>query len=180
MKNALRMTALPFALSLALLAGTAFAQSSTPASSSSTSAASTTSKTHAERRADRVEQQIDELHTQLQITDAQAKPWNAYAEVMRNNARNASEAFHQRAQKMPTMNADEVMKSYAQLAQMHADDMQKLSSAWSDLYAVLSPEQRQNADALFQQKAMKPRHSASHKKSAKPAGASSTAGAAGT
>ena len=179
MKNAIRKTAVPFALSLAVLAGGAFAQSTTPASSSSSSSTSGTTKTHAEKRADMVEQQINDLHEQLQITDAQSKPWNAYTEVMRDNARRASEAFQQRAQKMSTMNADEVMKSYAQLAQMHAEDMQKLSSAWSDVYAVLSTEQRQTADALFQHKAMKPHHGAGQKKAAKPAGASSSAPASG-
>jgi periplasmic protein CpxP/Spy len=175
MKNAIRKTAVPLALSLSLLAGGAAAQSTAPASSTSSSAAHSTTKTHAEKRADRVEEQINDLHEQLHITDAQSQQWNAYAEVMRDNARRASEAFQQRAQKMQTMNADEVMKSYAQLAQMHAQDMQKLSSAWSDLYAALSPEQRQTADALFQNKAMSPHHGM-HKKTAKPAGASSSAG----
>lgn len=181
MKNAIRKSALPFALSCALLAGSALAQSTTPASAtSSSSAAASASKTHAEKRADMVEQQINDLHEQLQITDAQSSQWNAYTGVMRNNASRASEAFQQRAQKMPTMNADEVMKSYAQLAQMHAEDMQKLSSAWSDLYAVLSPEQKQTADALFQHKALKPRHGMEHKKAAKPASASSSTTASGT
>lgn len=180
MKNAIRKTAVPFALSLALLAGTAVAQSTAPASSTSSSAAPSATKTHAEKRADMVEQQITDLHEQLQITDAQSKQWDAYTEVMRDNARRASEAFQQRAQKMSTMNADEVMKSYAQLAQMHAEDMQKLSSAWSDVYAALSAEQRQTADALFQHKAMKPHHGAQHKKGAKPAGTSSSAAASGT
>jgi hypothetical protein len=171
MKNAIRKTAVPFALSLALLAGGALAQTTAPAAASSSSTAHAASKTRAEKRADMVEQQIDDLHSQLQITDAQSKQWNAYAEVMRDNARKASDAFRQRAQKMSTMNADEVMKSYAQLVQMRADDTQRLASAWSDLYSVLTPDQRQTADALFQRKA-KPHHGA-HKKAAKPAGASS-------
>lgn len=173
MKNMLRKTALPFALSLALLAGGALAQSTAPASSASTAAPST-SKTHAERKMDRVEEQIDELHSQLQITDAQSKEWNAYTQVMRDNARKAASAFHDRAQKLPGMNADEVMKSYAQLAQMHADDMQHLASAWSDLYATFSPEQKQTADAVFQRKATTPHHGGAHKKSAKPASAASS------
>jgi protein CpxP len=179
MKNAIRKTAVLFALLLPLLAGIAAAQSTAPAPSTS-AASSSAVKNRAEKRADMVEQQINDLHQQLQITDAQTKQWNDYAEVMRDNARRASEAFQQRAQKMPTMNADEVMKSYAQLAQMHAQDMQKLSSAWSDVYATLSAEQRQTADALFQHKAMKPHHGAQHKKAGKPAGASSSAAPSGT
>lgn len=173
MKNAIRKAVVPVALSLAMLAGSAVAQSTAPASASSSSSVT---KTHAEKRADAVEQQITDLHTQLQITDAQSKQWDAYAGVMRDNARRAADAFHQRAQKMSTMNADDVMKSYAQLAQMHAQDMQQLSSAWSDLYAVLSPEQKQTADALFQHKTMKAHEKHSMHKAAKPASASSSAG----
>lgn len=173
MQNAIRKVAVPLALSLAMLAGGVSAQSMSPATSSSSSA-SHTSKTHAQRRADEIEQHINDLHSQLQITDAQSKQWDAYAQVMRDNARKAGEAFHERAQKMPTMNADEVMKSYAQLAQMHADDMQRLSSAWSDLYAVLSPEQKKTADSLFQNRHMKPHHGPRPHK-AKPASASSSA-----
>ncbi|WP_233841849.1 Spy/CpxP family protein refolding chaperone [Dyella sp. 2HG41-7] len=180
MKNAIRTAAVPFVLSLALLAGAAVAQSTAPASSGSSSAAPAASKTRAERKADMVEQQITDLHTKLEITDAQSSEWNAYADVMRNNARRASEAFQQRAQKMSSMNADDVMKSYAQLAQMHAEDMQKLSDAWSALYAKLSPEQKENADALFEQKAMKPHGKHSMPKSSKPAPGSSSAGASGT
>ncbi|RDS84938.1 hypothetical protein DWU98_03040 [Dyella monticola] len=175
MKNAFRKTAVPFVLSLALVAGTAVAQSTAPASPSSSSSMSSAGKTHAQRRADRVEEQINDLHEKLQITDAQSKQWNAYADVMRDNARKASDAFRQRAQKMSTMSADEVMKSYAQLAQMHADDMQRLSAAFSDLYSALSPEQRQSADALFQNKAATAHHGAAHKKMTRPASASSAA-----
>jgi hypothetical protein len=71
------------------------------------------------------------------------------------------------------------MKSYAELAQMHADQMQKLSSAWSDLYAVLTPDQKQTADTLFHYRPLRPRPGM-HKHTTKPASASSAASSSGT
>lgn len=171
MKSILRKAAIPLALSLTMLTCVTYAQN-TPPTSSASSTSTSAKKTHGQKRLDEVQQQIDTLHSQLQITDAQSKQWNAYAQVMRDNARKAAEAFQQRAQKMPTMNADEVMKSYARLAQMHADDMQQLSSAWSDLYAALSPGQRKTADELFRNRSMKPHHAPRASKT-KPASAAS-------
>ncbi|GLQ46650.1 hypothetical protein GCM10007862_17010 [Dyella lipolytica] len=176
MKNVIRKAAVPVMLSLAMFAGAVMAQQTSPASAASSAAAPAATKTHAQRRADAVEQRINDMHTQLKITDAQSTQWDAYAQTMRDNATKASSAFRDRASKMTSMNADDVMKSYAALAQMHADDMQKLSSAWSAVYAVLSPEQKQTADALFHNRTMGS-HSMGrgHKKGSKPASASSSA-----
>ncbi|GAB2585679.1 Spy/CpxP family protein refolding chaperone [Dyella jejuensis] len=179
MKNLIRKAALPLALSLAMFAGASIAQSTAPASAMPASTAPAATKTHAQRRADEVEQQITSLHTKLGITDAQSSQWDAYAQAMRDNAQKTGEAFKERAQKMSAMNADEVMKSYAELAQLHADNMQKLSSAFSTLYAALSPEQKQTADDLFRNRPMHHPSARGHKGS-KPASASSTASAPST
>jgi periplasmic protein CpxP/Spy len=179
MNNTLRKAALPVALSLAMFAGAAFAQqSSTAPASTSSSATPAASKSHAQRRADAVEQRIEDMHTQLKITDAQSTQWNAYAQTMRDNATKAAAAFHDRAQNLAGMNADDVMKSYAQLAQMHADDMKKLSDAWSALYAVLLPDQKQIANDLFHNRASHP-HPMPRKNAGKPASASSSAAPSG-
>jgi hypothetical protein len=177
MKNAIRKVAVPALLSIAVLAPAAWAQQS-PTSSSNTSS-SATAKSHAERRADSVEKRITELHSQLQITDQQSKQWDAFAQVMRDNAQNTSQAFHDRAQKLSTMTAPDAMKSYADLTQTHADNMKKLSSAFSDLYAVLSDQQKQTADTLYRNQKMghgKGPHN--RHKGGKPASSSSSAGAA--
>jgi hypothetical protein len=68
---------------------------------------------------------------------------------MRDNAKAADQAFHDRAQKLSSMSADDSMKSYAALTQLHADNMQKLSTAFSALYAALSDDQKQTADVLY-------------------------------
>ncbi len=52
-------------------------------------------------------------------------------------------------QAFPSLNADESIKSYAALAQLHADNMKKLSTAFSALSATLSDDQRKTADVMF-------------------------------
>ncbi|WP_250622922.1 Spy/CpxP family protein refolding chaperone [Pinirhizobacter soli] len=172
MKNAIRKVAVPALLSLALLAPAAWAQQSATPSGAATS--STPTKSHAERRADSVERRINELHTQLAITDPQSSQWNAFAQIMRDNALNTGQAFHERSQKLSSMSAPDAMKSYADLTQLHADNMKKLSSSFSDLYAVLSDEQKKTADTLYrnQKLAHGKGHHGPHK-GGKPASSSS-------
>jgi len=178
MKIALRNLTAPALLSLALVAAPAMAQQDASAAQKSTASATSTAKDHAQKHADAVENRITELHTQLKITDQQSKQWDAFAQTMRDNAHTADAAFRDRAQKLPTMSAPDAMKSYADLTQTHADNMKKLSSAFSDLYSVLTPEQKQIADAMYRNP-HGPKGAAPHKggkgsKSA-PASASSSA-----
>jgi periplasmic protein CpxP/Spy len=179
MKNLVRKAALPIALSLAMLAGVASAQSSAPASASSSASAPAAKKSHMQKRMDEVEQQITDLHDSLKITDAESSQWDAYAQVMRDNATRTGQALKDRHEKMESMSADDSMKSYAQLAQLNADNMQKLSSAFSALYAVLSPDQKQTADELFKNR---PPRAGGHGggRGGKPASASSSASSPST
>ena len=178
MNKFVRTFAAPSLLSLAMFSGAAWAQQA-PAAADAAPASTTTTgvaKSHSQKRADVVEQRITDLHGQLNITDQQTKQWDAFAGTMRDNARKTSQAYHDRAQKLPAMNADDAMKSYAALVQQHAENMQKLSSSFSDLYAVLSPEQKQVADAMYRnEQAKKAAHRGSHKhgKASMPASASS-------
>jgi len=180
MKNTLRSLTLPALVSIALVAAPAWAQQAAPATTPAAQKLPTTTppgaQDHGQKHADAVEQRIADLHAQLKITDQQAKPWDTFAQTMRDNARKADQAFRERAQKLPTMSAEDAMKSYADLTETHADNMKKLSSAFSDLYDAMSPEQKQLADAMYRNPGGKA--NATHKggkasKSA-PAGASST------
>jgi periplasmic protein CpxP/Spy len=175
MKNILRKAAVPVALSLALLAGTAMAQSTAPASASSSSAAPAAKQSRMQKRMDEVEQQIKDYHDTLGITDAESSQWDAYSQVMRDNAQRMGEALKARHQGMETMNADDSMKSYANIAQINADNMQKLSSAFTALYAVLSPDQKQTADEMFKNRPPSERKGGHGKRGGKPASASSSA-----
>ena len=98
---------------------------------------------------ERVERHITRLHTQLQITPAQQAQWDQFAQVMRDNAQNMNQTIEERGTGFASMNAAENMQSYAKIAQQHADDTQKLATAFQALYASLSDDQKKNADTVF-------------------------------
>jgi hypothetical protein len=95
------------------------------------------------------ERRIDELHARLHITPAQASQWNSFAQLMRGNARDLAQALEQRASGLSTMSAVESMRTYADIEQIRAQDLQKLAGAFQDLYATFSDQQKQEADQLF-------------------------------
>ena len=168
MKPSIRIAVAPALLALAFTTS-AWAQSTAAcdATAASSSAASAP-VSRAQKHADFVEKRIDDLHTQMKITSQQAPQWDAFAQTMRDNAAKTDQAFRDRAHKLPSENADDAMKSYAELAQLHADNMQKLAASFSALYATLSDEQKKIADPLFRNDHSK-RHVASRKH--KPAAA---------
>jgi LTXXQ motif family protein len=104
--------------------------------------------------ASQVRQHIGQLRTELRITPAQDAQWNQFAQVMEQNARNMHDALEQRGTQLNTTNAAQDMQSYAHLAQVHAEDMQRLSAAFQSLYDSMAPAQRQNADDVFRNRAM--------------------------
>ncbi len=99
--------------------------------------------------ADRVERHITHLHAQLQITPAQQAPWDQFAQVMRDNANDMNQTLEQRGTGFASMNAADNMQSYAKVALQHADDMQKLATAFQTLYGSMSDDQKKNADTVF-------------------------------
>ena len=104
---------------------------------------------------ERVERRIKELHAQLQITPAEEPQWNEFAQVMRENARDMDQAFMQRAQQFPTMNAVQNMQSYEQISEEHAQRVQKLVPAFQKLYDAMPDQQKQLADQVFRANAEK-------------------------
>jgi hypothetical protein len=103
-----------------------------------------------------VEQHITQLHTQLGITPAEQVQWDAFAQVMRDNADQMSAAFSERGSGVTNMSALDNMQSYARLAQVHAANMQKLASAFEPLYESFSDQQKKRADQVFQASARTP------------------------
>ena len=104
---------------------------------------------------ERVERRIKELHGQLQITPAEEPQWNEFAQAMRENARDMDQAFVQRAQQFPTMNAVQNMQSYEQLSEEHAQRVQKLVPAFQKLYDAMPDAQKRMADQVFRANAEK-------------------------
>ena len=60
-----------------------------------------------------------------------------------------------RAQKLSEMSAVDNMQSFEAIEQARAEGMQKLVPAFQTLYASLSDQQKQQADALFRYQAAK-------------------------
>jgi periplasmic protein CpxP/Spy len=97
----------------------------------------------------RVETHIKQLQAQLRITPAEQPQWEQFAQVMRENARDMDQAFVQRAQQFPTMSAVQNMQSYQQLAEAHAQHLQKLVPAFDNLYNAMPDSQKQLTDQIF-------------------------------
>ncbi len=97
----------------------------------------------------RVETHIRQLHVQLRITPAEQPQWDQFAQVMRDNARDMDQAFMQRAQLYPTMNAVQNMQSYQQIADAHAQHLAKLVPAFDNLYNAMPEQQKQLTDQVF-------------------------------
>jgi protein CpxP len=150
----------PFApLAVAALLSLPVAAVAQPAQSPATQPPGSTNPATAEHAAagksaqERVEQRIKELHAQLHITPAEEPQWNQFAQVMRENAREMDQAFMQRAQQFPTMNAVQNMQSYEQLAEEHAQRVKRLIPAFENLYNAMPEQQKQLADQVFRARA---------------------------
>jgi protein CpxP len=98
---------------------------------------------------ERVENHIKQLHAQLHITLVEQPQWDQFAQVMRENARDMDQAFMQRAQQYPTMNAMQNMQSYEQIAEAHAQHLQKLVPAFDNLYNAMPEQQKKLTDQVF-------------------------------
>ena len=149
--NALLSKSLAGAAMVALLSLPALAVAQTlpqgaPSTASSPIAGHPVTGKNAEER---VERRINELHAQLRITPAEQQQWDQFANVMRDNARDVDQLFIQRAQQLASMTALQNMQSYEQLAEAHAQHLQKLVAAFQNLYEAMPDQQKQLADQVF-------------------------------
>ncbi|MDR3530756.1 MAG: Spy/CpxP family protein refolding chaperone [Rhodopila sp.] len=136
----------------------AFAQTQAPAGGPSATSQPKAPAAKPTSMTERVEQHITDLHTQLHITPAQQTEWDQFAQVMRENAKDMNQALEQRGAGFASMNAAENMQSWAQIAQQHAQDMQKLATAFQALYGSMSDDQKKNADVVFRAHGDHPAH----------------------
>ena len=97
----------------------------------------------------RVDQRIAHLRAELHITAAQQPQWHRFTAVMHANARDMERTMRQRMQHLPTMNAEQNMRSYEHVAAVHAHEMRALVPAFGHLYTTLSASQRQTVDQIF-------------------------------
>jgi len=95
-----------------------------------------------------VERHIAGLQRRLKITSAQQPQWEAFTAVMRQNAAHMEARQRDRAGRGAST-ALEDMRSYAEGARAHADDVQRLVPAFDALYAAMTAEQKAVADRTF-------------------------------
>jgi len=131
--------------------GAAFAQAS-DLSASQPPAANATRSEMAKSDAKRdsaVEQHITELRAQLKITAAEEPQWKQVADTMRENARELDRAIDKRDASIASATAIDNLNSYSEIAQVHANGVKKLASAFTGLYSVMSDAQKKEADVVF-------------------------------
>ena len=104
-----------------------------------------------------VERRITELHAKLKITPAEQKPFDDFAQAMRDNASRMDDMSGQRQSAAATATAVDQMKSYSGMAQAHAEEVSHLIGPFSTLYDALSPEQKKLADQSFRDFSAGPR-----------------------
>lgn len=97
-----------------------------------------------------VDGRIAFLKTELKITPAQDAQWQQYASVMRQNAQSLDQTIADARQHRATaMNAVERIEMRGQFAKVRAENEARLLTALRPLYASLSPDQQQVANALM-------------------------------
>ncbi len=99
------------------------------------------------QRAPSVDEMLGSLRQRLRLNASQLPAFNAFAAVMRENAREAQ------GMPAPNQNADAVQALRAELRFTRAElqGLRRLLPALQALYARLSPAQRRTADAFFRQ-----------------------------
>ncbi|MBN3852935.1 MULTISPECIES: Spy/CpxP family protein refolding chaperone [unclassified Paraburkholderia] len=158
-------------LAATLTMSAAFAQGAvaqTAAASTPVAAAASSADVRAAQHQQRVEERIAYLHSSLKITADQEPQWKTFADVMRSNGQTMADLYKQRVEGEAQRNALDDMKQYAQITQAHADDMQKLVTAFEPLYTSFSPEQKKLADTTFRHPDHGPKGAAHPKHKLKP------------
>jgi len=144
--NTISTAALAVVLSLPLAA---MAQTKDPAAASATTA----KMQGADSREAKVEQRIADMHATLKITPTQETQFNAFAQVMLDNAQTMDALAGKDSAGRENQTADQMLKGYADITEQHAQNVQKLSTAFNPLYAALTPEQKKMADDMFRERA---------------------------
>lgn len=102
---------------------------------------------HIQRAHERSEARIAAMHKRLHLTAAQEPLWTNVAQMMRDNATSFHANIHDRAK---DATAVEKLKVFESIAEEHAAGLKKLIPVFEKLYADLTPEQKKNADQLFE------------------------------
>jgi protein CpxP len=151
MTNLLTPLARSFAIAsltgAALIAGSlAPATAQTPDSQKPPAAAAATSS-----KPETVEQRIATLKTALKITPDLEPKWTKVAQAMRDNASQMEKLVAtKRAIPPEKTTAVDDLKTYQEFTEVRLDGLKHLTSAFKSLYDSMTPEQKKNADVVFE------------------------------
>jgi periplasmic protein CpxP/Spy len=144
-------TIVPVLVASTFFIGSAYAQS---VALSDTASPATSS--HAMMKSDanhsaEVEKHIKNLHAKLKITPAEESQWDTVAQTMRDSAAELDGAVSKRDAIGDRATALEDLNAYGEIAQVHADNVKKLSTAFAALYDAMPDNQKKVADEVFTQ-----------------------------
>ena len=145
-------TIVPVLVASTLFVGGAYAQSVALQSNTATP----TGSSHAMMKSDashsaEVEKHIKDLHAKLKITPAEESQWDAVAKTMRDNAAELDGAVSKRDAIASRATAIDDLNAYGDIVQVHADNIKKLSTAFTALYDSMPDNQKKIADEVFTQ-----------------------------
>jgi len=141
-------------LALATLVGASLTVGLLSPASSQTVAPTDSAKAPAARaatsnKAETVEQRITTLKAALKVTPDQESKWDGVAKAMRENAASMDKLVQEKQGKMANMNAVDDLKTYQEFSQANLDGLKNLTSAFKTLYDTMTPDQKKNADHVF-------------------------------
>src|SRR5262249_60054410 len=94
---------------------------------------------------------IQTLKTALQIKPEQESKWNSVAQAMRDNASKMEKLVAEKRKLPPDKTtAVDDLKTYQDFAEQHYDNIKHLISAFKSLYDSMTPDQKKNADMVFE------------------------------
>jgi hypothetical protein len=98
-----------------------------------------------------VEQRITTLKAALKITPDQEKKWEGVAQAMRENASRMEKLVAEKRKMSPDKTtAVDDLKTYQEFTEARLDGLKHLTSAFKSLYDSMTPEQKKNADLVFE------------------------------
>ena len=91
------------------------------------------------------------MRGRLKITPAQVPQWDVFATVSRENAEEMHERFDRRRAGLARFDAAQNMADFAQISELHARQLVRLSASFQALYATMSADQQRETDAYFRE-----------------------------
>ncbi len=89
------------------------------------------------------------LHDELAITPAEELLWTSFGDTMRDSSSKLAEAYRQRRDQLPSMDAMADLNSFIAIEQLRLDGLKTTASAFQALYQTMPPAQQKTADTVF-------------------------------